>query len=56
MADKIRILINTILNVKQEDLQKQLDSVAKKIKINLKPIFYLLLFSSKLKSLYENSN
>ena len=37
MADKIRILINTILNVKQEDLQKQLDSVAKKIKINLKP-------------------
>ena len=38
MADKIRILINTILNVKQEDLQKQLDSVAK-IKINLKPIF-----------------
>jgi len=37
MADKLGILINTILNVKQEDLQKQLDSVAKKIKINLKP-------------------
>ena len=37
MADKLGILINTILNVKQEDLQKQLDSVAEKIKINLKP-------------------
>ena len=37
MADKLGILINTILNVKQEDLQNQLDSVAKKIKINLKP-------------------
>ena len=37
MADKLGILINTILNAKPEDLQKQLDSVAKKIKINLKP-------------------
>lgn len=37
MADKLSILINTILNVKSEDLQKQLDSVAKKVKINLNP-------------------
>ncbi|NLM50778.1 MAG: hypothetical protein GX196_07495 [Clostridiaceae bacterium] len=33
MADKLGILINTILNVKQENLQKQIDSVAKKVKI-----------------------
>jgi len=32
MADKLGILINTILNAKPEDLQKQLDSVAKKNK------------------------
>jgi len=37
MADKLGILINTILNAKPEDLQKQLDSVARRVKINLKP-------------------
>ena len=37
MDDKLGILINAILNVEQEDLQTQLDSVAKKIKINLRP-------------------
>ena len=37
MDDKLGILINAILNVEQKDLQTQLDSVAEKIKINLKP-------------------
>jgi len=37
MTDKLSILINTILDAKSENLQKQIDSVAKKVKINLKP-------------------
>ena len=37
MNDRLKILIDTVLNLQSENLQKQLNNVASKVKINLKP-------------------
>jgi hypothetical protein len=37
MSDKISILISALINSNKDDMQKQLDTLAKKIKINLNP-------------------